>query len=149
MFLLGNVAERFWRKVERGAPDECWPWRASMFPNGYGQFRCQAIDTALAHRASVILTRGPIPPGLVVDHVCRRRECVNPAHLHVVTTAENNARSEPFSTATRRAQAAARTAFACGHPTSPENTVRNGSGRACRMCNAERCRATYRRRREV
>lgn len=56
----------------------------------------------LAHRFAFELERGPIPPGMQLDHVCRMKCCCNPAHLEIVTGAENMlrryraARGEPI-----------------------------------------------------
>lgn len=36
---------------------------------------------------------GPIPAGLVIDHLCNNRRCVNPEHLEAVTTGQNNQRA--------------------------------------------------------
>ena len=71
-----------------GQPEECWPWRGSMFTNGYGRFLLDGREV-VAHRVVYELMRGPLLPGFVLDHVCRNRRCVNPDHLEVVTNAVN------------------------------------------------------------
>jgi hypothetical protein len=88
---MSTFPDRFWAKVDRRAPDECWPWLASTLPSGYGQIR-RGSTTAYAHRVAYELERGPIPYGLVLDHHCRTPACVNPAHLEPVTHRENCAR---------------------------------------------------------
>lgn len=86
------VEERFWPKVDRRGPDECWPWLATLDRYGYGTFHDGRRLTG-AHRMAYELLRGPIPDGLELDHLCRTRGCVNPAHLEAVTHRENMGRS--------------------------------------------------------
>lgn len=52
--------------------------------NGYAY-----IKTYLAHRAAYTAVHGPIPKGMVVDHTCFTRQCVNPDHLRLLTHFEN------------------------------------------------------------
>lgn len=64
---------------------ECWTWIACLQRNGYGKVGYRLGDgkyrTWLAHRLSYELLVGPIPPGLVIDHLCRNRACINPDHM--------------------------------------------------------------------
>lgn len=80
----------------------CWHWQGAIGSHGYGQFLGPDGVVGLAHRISYELHIGPVPEGLQLDHLCRVRPCVNPAHLEPVTCAENLRRAR----AARKASAA-------------------------------------------
>ncbi|WP_327747989.1 HNH endonuclease signature motif containing protein [Streptomyces europaeiscabiei] len=88
---------RFLEKVDPPNIDGCMLWNVSTFAGGYGQFKLNG-RSVLAHRVAWTLRHGPIPDGLVVDHVylrgCRSKRCVNVAHLELVTQEENNRRRD-------------------------------------------------------
>ncbi len=66
----------------------CWEWQTGTSTRGYGVARVNG-RSCLAHRAVYEALVGPIPDGMVLDHICLNTICVNPAHLRVVTIAEN------------------------------------------------------------
>jgi hypothetical protein len=66
----------------------CWIWQLSLYPDGYGKISVNG-KTTYAHIVYYEGEHGPIPDGLVLDHKCRVRMCVNPDHLEPVTDAEN------------------------------------------------------------
>jgi hypothetical protein len=76
------------------------------------------------------LAIGPIPEGLTIDHLCRNRGCVNPAHLEAVTNRTNLLRGDGIAALNAR-----KTHCKRGHEFTPENTYvwREGT-RACRAC---------------
>ena len=99
--IAGPETERFWARVERPSPDDCWPWRYGRFAAGYGEFVSDA-GLVYAHRWAYEHYIGPIPVGLVVDHrchnedqecpggrTCEHKRCVNPRHLEAVTLERN------------------------------------------------------------
>lgn len=81
-----TLEQRFWAKV-RKTPD-CWQWGAATNSDGYGQIRADGCMRP-AHRISWEFAHGPIPEGMVIDHRCGNRLCVNPAHLRIVTRSQN------------------------------------------------------------
>jgi len=132
---------RFWSKVQINAEGECWPWTASLNGRGYGQIG-QAGKIRSAHRVMWEVARGPIPKGLTVDHLCRNRRCVNPAHLELVTMRENLLRGEGAC-----ARHARQSFCKYGHPLVGGNLrpVKDGS-RRCLECHRRENRDYWKRR---
>lgn len=135
----GTAEERFWIKVNK--TDTCWLWIAGATKQGYGYFSPATGQRALAHRWSYEELVGPIPDGLVIDHLCRVRRCVNPAHLEAVTQQENVARG-----ASAELLNGTRTSCVNGHEYTDENTYRPASRPGninCRECHRIRQRAYH------
>lgn len=86
-----SLRERFDQKWRVDAESGCWIWEASHKTDGYGLISVNSKWKA-AHRIAWELYVGPIPEGILIDHKCRRKSCVNPNHLEPVTLAENNRR---------------------------------------------------------
>lgn len=68
--------------------DGCWRWTRSLDGKGYGQIAAGG-KMYRAHRAVYEGNKGPIPKGTVLDHLCGRRDCVNPDHMEPVSHSEN------------------------------------------------------------
>jgi hypothetical protein len=80
---------RFWKKVNKKKPDECWLWTATTIKDGYGHFRL-GEKLILAHRISFKIANPSVDiSNLVIDHLCGVTGCVNPVHLEAITQLEN------------------------------------------------------------
>lgn len=140
-----SAEERFDIYAIRGDdPRECWLWMGVIKKTGYGEFKVSGRPV-LVHRFSYERFVGPIPPGLVVDHLCRVRHCVNPEHLEVVTLGENVLRGEGTTAVNFR-----KTHCFRGHEFTVANTYVNTKGaRVCRACQRVRARARTAKQREA
>lgn len=119
---------RFWAYVDKRSASECWLWTASVADTGYGAFSI-GKRYILAHRFAYESLIGPIPEGLTLDHRCRVRACVNPAHLEPVSRGTNTLRGETVTAANRE-----KTHCPSGHEYSEENTYHWGNRRVCKTC---------------
>lgn len=126
----------------------CWLWRGALHRKGYGVVvrRGGVGPDIFAHRAFYEAAKGPVPQGLVLDHLCRVITCVNPDHLEAVTQRENIMRGNGFA-----ATFAKRTHCKCGHPFSGENLFYRRAAvkgklymvRGCRLCERAAGRRKY------
>lgn len=83
--------ERFLAYCDRDST-ACWLWTRALTAHGYAVFNSD-LTTRQAHRWAYLHWNGPLLPGMEIDHSCRVRRCVNPAHLEQVTHAENMRRA--------------------------------------------------------
>ncbi|MEU4967832.1 HNH endonuclease signature motif containing protein [Streptomyces smyrnaeus] len=132
-------------QASRASANECWEWTGELSEKGYGRTQRKGRYTG-AHRAVYEHLVGPIPEGLVLDHLCRNPPCVNPAHLEPVTNRDNILRGIGVG-----AINAQKTHCIRGHEFTPENTLRLGPNwpggpdrRACRTCRRAKNREAMR-----
>ena len=123
-----TLEDKFWAKVDKS--DGCWWWLGGVNSYGYGAVS-RTIDgrryQLQAHRVAYELLVGPIPEGLVIDHLCRNTRCVRPDHLEPVTDKVNILRGTSLS-----AVYAKRTHCVQGHLLPKERSPRGD--RICREC---------------
>ncbi len=105
----------------------CWLWEGHIDKDGYGTHTVNRAPVR-AHRFSYEKYKNLIQPGLVIDHLCKTRSCVNPDHVEPVTVTENNRRIHRNKTHCIN-----------GHPYTTENVVITKAG--TRRCNACRRKA--------
>jgi hypothetical protein len=144
--LAPEQISRFWSKVV--VPDQqslCWNWASTLTSTGYGR---ASIGTGKreyrAHRIAYELLVGPIPDGHHIDHLCRNRRCVNPAHMQPVAPRVNVLRGVGIT-----AQNAAKTHCKRGHEFTVANTCVSNGQRICRTCKREAMRAIRTQRRQA
>lgn len=129
-----GLAERI---LELSIPEPmsgCWLWLGCVKPDsGYAVMHPPGSRKSVyGHRIAYEAFRSQIPSGLQIDHLCRVRSCVNPAHMEPVTLTENLRRGYSPAACNSRKQACVR-----GHRFTAKNTYRRASGsRSCRRCAA-------------
>lgn len=136
--------ERFFCRVIE-AESGCWLWTGGVSDTGYGSFKPRDGSASNAHRWSYQLLIGKVPEGLVIDHLCRTRACVNPWHMDPVTDRVNMQRGTARDE--RRKAAAALTHCPHGHEKTEANVYRTFNPKRnrweskCRPCRNKRVAA--------
>lgn len=120
-----------------------WLWTGFVMPDGYGRIKINGKNTP-AHRVFFAMYKGLICKGLTVDHKCRIRNCVNPAHLRLLTMRENILCGEGVA-----AKNAARTHCIRNHKLAGKNIKRVGRRRLCLICRRTWDRERYHRNKTV
>lgn len=124
-----EFTQRFWGRVKK--TDSCWLWMGPLSNHGYGSVQsCHFRGHNSPHRIAYVMLRGNIPPRLQIDHLCKIRNCVNPAHMELVTGKVNTLRGGSAS-----ARNAIKTHCPRGHVYDRRNThLDRQNQRHCREC---------------
>jgi hypothetical protein len=141
-----RVAEKILHLIATADRTECWPFWGHANWNNYGHIKVRENGinySRTAHRfAYEVLTGEEVPQGLVCDHLCRNHCCVNPFHIEVVSSRENQRRGVNTSVS--------RTHCKQGHPLSgdnlryyPKDPSKPGRQRICATCRREMCRTAH------
>ena len=120
--------ERFWNKIQ--FTSDCWNWIGAHSPEGYGRFSYQG-KSIYPHRFIYEMYNGVIDKTLELDHLCRKRDCVNPQHLEAVSHQINGLRGNGIA-----AINAKKTHCKNGHEFTIENIYLrpDGRGGGCLTC---------------
>lgn len=133
-----SIVERFFSKIIVNPKTQCWEWSGTK-RSGYGRITTGGVRGSVvsAHRFSYEHHIGPIPAGLVLDHICQNRSCCNPSHLEPVTNRENILRGTGIA-----AKNASKVFCKRGHLLAGENLFVQANGaRGCCQCRRDYSRA--------
>lgn len=136
-----NKPRTFWGRLRKNVEigPSCWNWKGYI-QKGYGHLSIRGRSYRV-HRFIYELLCGPIPKGLILDHLCRNRSCVNPDHLRIVTNKENVLAGIGPTAINKR-----KTHCPKGHEYSAENTHITPVGfRKCRICVIARAKREWQR----
>ena len=140
------LAQRI-RNNSQPQPDGCVTWTARHDRDGYGVLWVRQDGRRVmrfAHRIAYELAFGRVPSGLVIDHLCRVRDCVNPEHLEAKTSRANTHAPGSEAPAARNF---AKETCPKGHPL-VFRVFKSGPRRVCRTCQTEASRKYRARRRD-
>ena len=128
--------DSFTSKVALDEETNCWVWKLKPTDTGYGIYNTHS-KVFKAHRVSWRIFKGPLTDGLVIDHMCKNRMCVNPAHLREVDSHTNTMENSNWFVALNKLK----THCPSGHEYTEENTRLKPQtinpellGRQCKEC---------------
>lgn len=135
-----DIAVRFWPRVEKHGPDECWPWVGTGWfgrNRDYGTIYHNGTTRLATHVSWEMHNGRPFPKGMMACHTCDNPPCVNPAHIFIGTARDNvrdAVQKGRFSMVGKNSRAKW-TRCKRGHPLSGDNLTHHGDGsRVCREC---------------
>lgn len=130
---LARLPTRIQARITPDFASGCWWWDGPLH-HGYGSTYFARRNWRV-HRLTYFLLIGEIPEGKELDHLCRVRHCVNPAHLEPVTQVENTLRGVGVTAVNAR-----KTSCVHGHAEDGWRVRKDRVGRDCRQCNIDRLR---------
>lgn len=92
-----RLSEHFLAKTQPEPNTGCLLWTAGLYDNGYGQHLGRR-----AHRVAYEMAIGDIPDGMQIDHRCHTPSCVNPEHLRICSSRQNQHNRRPPKTSRAR-----------------------------------------------
>lgn len=134
---MNETLTRLLMRIEVDPATDCWLWTGARTAGGYAEAKV-AGKVTYVHRFVYEAKVGPIPDGHHIDHLCRVRHCVNPAHLEAVEPVENWERGQSPTRLNRE-----KTHCVHGHSLADAYVEARGR-RQCRICKVERARAARR-----
>lgn len=139
-----SLPDRILNNCEPIPESGCLVWLGKIERGGYGVAWWNGRQRLL-HRVSYEVSKGSIPHGASLDHLCRVRCCINPEHLEPVSIKVNILLGQGIAALNSR-----KTHCRNGHPFSEDNTYIYPSGdRSCRICGRNAFNAWYKRKREL
>ena len=139
-----NKHEKFLSFISVNKESQCWEWTKARYRSGYGVFATYENKTRvnyMAHRVSFTIFKRPIREGMIIDHKCLNKSCVNPDHLREVTDRENLLLNRSSQCSINLSK----THCPKGHEYTASNTYLNSCKNPGRVC--KECAKTYNRER--
>ena len=127
------IKARFWSHVKVRKVGECWLWEGKPSSHGYGTITIKGRST-YAHVVSFVIFNSSIRENLVVDHICRIKNCVNPHHLRAVTHRTNSLENSDSIAAINFRKTHCKHGHEFNGETSSVRITKYGISRTCKVC---------------